>query len=274
MDNVPVMLTGQTYNGIRLDSKGREVAYVEGQSPVLLMLQRNVFDVALDQGYQPAVFGYFLRYCSTYVKDAGYCQSTSADELNSEPFSFVQAFLEIYRLAAAKTLPTDVGYRIESMVGTTFLSLIEDRVSGLQSSLLPILKNPEGRFIYGHYPIPHNPYVKLDPRTNRLQAAGATYFDSLEVMDFFLGGVRQTLQESGMWEDSLVMVLSDHYWPSETSDIRIPLIIKLPRMNQRIDFDELWTHAQFLPLLEGLTHSRLDPDEVLDLVRSLAPPEE
>ena len=161
------------------------------------------------------------------------------------------------------------------MVGTTFLSLIEDRVSGLQSSLLPILKDAQGRFIYGHYPIPHNPYVKLDSHTNKLTAAGAPYFDSLEVMDYFLGEIQQTLQESDMWEESLIILLSDHYWPSETSDLRVPLIIKLPQMNQRIDFDEVWTHAQFLPLLEALTQAdSLDSDVVLGLVRSLAPSED
>jgi hypothetical protein len=274
VDNGPILFTGQIYDGYRFDSQAHDAAYLPDGRLIALKDQRNIFDLAAERGYEPVVFGYFLRYCSTYVKDTGYCQSTSADELNSEPYNFIQAISEIYRLTAAKTVPTSVGYELESTVGTTFLSLIEDRVAGLQNALLRILNDAEGRFIYAHYPIPHNPYVSLDPQTGNLRSAGATYFDSLQAMDFYLGEVRQTLEDAGVWDATLLIVLADHYWPAATSDVRIPLIVKLPQSQQRMDFEGLWTHAQFLPLLDELIQDRsFDPGTVLDVVQALAPPE-
>ena len=62
----------------------------------------------------------------------------------------MQALFEVYRLAAAKSSPTSVGYRLERHVGTTFLSLIEDRVLDLHEFLIPLLEDVNGRFIYAH----------------------------------------------------------------------------------------------------------------------------
>ena len=77
-----------------------------------------------------------------------------------------------------------------------------------------------------------------------------------------------------MWEDTLLILVSDHNNPFATSDVRVPLIIKLPNMSQRIDFDGPWTHTQFLPLLEGLIQLRsFEPDAVMAIVRELTPVE-
>ena len=274
MDNVPSILTGQTYNGITLDSQQREGGLVIGDEPIVLRQQRNIFDVANEQGYSMVVFGYFLRYCSTYVKDIGYCRSTSAEELNSEPYSFVQAVLEIYRLTAAKTLPTSVGYRLESMVGRTFLSLIEDRVFGLHNNLLLTLEDAKGRFIYAHYPVPHRPYLRIESKTGKLRASGATYLDSVQTVDKLLGDVVLTLQGSGVWEDTLFILASDHNDPAATKDRRVPLIIKLPGKGLHVDFEGPWTHLQFLPLLEELLQPRsLETGSVMAVVKELTPSE-
>ena len=66
----------------------------------------------------------------------------------------------------------------------------------------------------------------------------------------------------------MLVVLADHNDPAATSDTRVPLIIKLPHMDQRIDFDELWTHAQFLPFLEELFQGSIfDPEAVAAIAR-------
>ena len=275
IDNVPPLLTGRIYDAIKLDSQGREVAKLENGISVVLQDERNIFDLAREQDYRVTVFGYFLRYCSTYVQGVGYCQSSSADEFNPQPSNLIQALFEVYRLAAAKSLPTSMGYRLERLVGTTFLSLVEDRVLGLHDSLLPLLEDPKGRFIYAHYPVPHSPYLRINSETRELSSAGASYVDGLQVVDFFLGEIRRSLEKSSSWDDMMLIMLSDHNDAAATSDIRFPLIIKLPNMNQRVDFDGFWTHAQFLPLLEELFQGRsLNPEAVKAIAEELSPPQD
>ena len=73
----------------------------------------------------------------------------------------------------------------QEQLGTTFLSLVEDRVLGVHDTLLPLLEDVNGRFIYAHYPVPSTPYLRIDPKTRELSSAGATYLESLESVDFF-----------------------------------------------------------------------------------------
>jgi len=273
--NVPVMLTGQVYanKGIKLDRQLGEVVYQGDETKVALKNQRNLFDLAYDQGYHLAVFGTALRYCSTFVKDKGYCQSIAIGEYNPEPRNFVQASLEIYRLAVVSNLPAPAEHTLQSILGSTILwRWVEARNLKFHNATLTFLKDAKGNFVYAHYPVPHSPYVRFDPQTRELRG-GATYFDSVRTVDFFLGEIRQALQDLGVWDDTLLIVLSDHNGGG-ISDVRIPLIIKLPQMKQRVDFEGLWTHAQFLPLLEELFKRRaFDPETVLNVVRTLAPPE-
>ena len=93
-------------------------------------------------------------------------------------------------------------------------------------------------------------------------------------MDKLLGDVRLALQESGVWEETLLILVADHHDPSAPSDVRVPLIIKLPGNGPHIDFESPWTHVQFLPLLDELFRSRsFDSDTVLAVVQELRPTE-
>ena len=87
-------------------------------------------------------------------------------------------------------------------------------------------------------------------------------------MDFFPGEIREALEEPGLWDSTMLVVLADHNNPAATIDTRVTLIIKLPNMNQRIDFDGLWAHAQFLPFLEELFEGAVfEPEAVAAIAR-------
>ena len=249
--NIPIILTGQVYpeKGIVLDGQGEEVVYQPDGTKLLISSQRNLFDVAYENGYPLTVFGYAMRYCSIYVDGKGYCRSTAPSEFSTQPDNFAQAFSEVYRLAIVRALPTTLEYRLQILLGTSALSATGRRTLDLQDSLLPRLERPG--FFYVHYPIPHVPYISLDPQTREITGS-STYFDSVQAVDFFLGEVRERLTDLGMWEETLLVVLADHNDGYVTDDPRTPLIIKLPNKQDRINYDYQWTHEQFLPLLEWI----------------------
>ena len=113
--------------------------------------------------------------------------------------------------------------------------------------------------------------MEFDEDSGRLKPAG-TLFETFEVVDSFIGQTRRALEESGTWEDTLLVVVADHNEETETSDPRVPLLIKLPHADGRVDISDYWTHEQFLPLMEELfRRGRFDSDTLLDIVRSLAP---
>jgi len=111
----------------------------------------------------------------------------------------------------------------------------------------------------GRYP---NPFVPPDLRAlpgswpNQL----GDYYACVAKMDEIMGTLRQTLVETGLEKNTIVMFTSDHgnhfrtrnaeykRSPHESS-IHIPLIIEGPGFNRGIEIPELVSHVDFAPTL-------------------------
>jgi hypothetical protein len=119
-------------------------------------------------------------------------------------------------------------------------------------------------FVYIHWPIPHPPGVRRAGNA----ADTPDYLDNLALADDTLGNVRRILEAAGLWDDSIVVVSSDHHyrisiWKPERSGRvfaatggqehrRIPLLIKMPRQTRGVEythpFNALLIHDLFLEL--------------------------
>ena len=247
--NIPIILTGRVYpeGGIKLNDQEEEIAYGLDGSARVLSKQKNIFDIAYEKGYLLTVFGYSIRYCSTYVQEKGYCRSTSPNESNTQPESFNEAFFEIYRLGIVKLLPTRLEYGIQDLLGIQSLTSTGKRVLDLQDEVLYRLSGPG--FIYAHYPIPHVPYISLDPSTREIKGS-SNPLDSIQAVDFFLGEIKSRMIELDQWNRTLLVIMADHQDGYITQDTRTPFIIKIPGQTERIDVYEEWSHKNFLNLLE------------------------
>ena len=70
---------------------------------------------------------------------------------------------------------------------------------------LAMLSGGNYDFVYAHWPFPHRPFVKAD-------GSNGDYGDNLELIDRVVGKVRRTLEAKGVWDESLVIITSDHWW--------------------------------------------------------------
>ena len=106
-------------------------------------------------------------------------------------------------------------------------------------------------FVFLHLPVPHPPGFSPDA-PHYEDSAG--YLGNLALADQALGQVRTALEEEGLWEDSTVILTSDHglrqfwrttpFWsPEEESyfapldDRDVPLMIKMSNQNGALNFD-------------------------------------
>ncbi len=273
-DNVPIMLTGQIYAGSDfINTNVGDVAYLSDGTEVKLKEQRSVFDLAYEQGYQLATYGMYIDYCGTYVNGLGECRSTPFFRLPLPSTNFPEAFIDPYRSAINNLLP----HRIEIKLSNALNLGLDGQRNFRQYTLrhhdgvIEALSEAEGFFIYAHYPFPHGELLRYDEETRALQS-GNTTFDSFRVADSFVGEIRKALENSGRWDDTLLILVSDHNDEALTPDPRVLLILKLPNMNQRLDYTGPWTHAQFLPFLEELfDRQSFEPETVLAAVHKLAP---
>ncbi len=111
----------------------------------------------------------------------------------------------------------------------------------------------------GRYP---NPFIPQDlrPLPGSWPSQIADYFACVAKMDEIVGTLRQTLVETGLDKNTIVMFTSDHgnhfrtrnaeykRSPHESS-IHIPLVAEGPGFNRGIEVSELVSHVDFAPTL-------------------------
>jgi arylsulfatase A-like enzyme len=115
-------------------------------------------------------------------------------------------------------------------------------------------KNYEGRY--------KNPYVPPDLRTlpGSWPSQLADYYACVTAMDDCVGKIRQTLAETGLDRNTILMFTSDHACHFRTrnaeykrsphdSSIRIPLVAEGPGFNRAMVIDELVSQVDFAPTL-------------------------
>ncbi|MCU1236495.1 MAG: sulfatase [Candidatus Solibacter sp.] len=111
----------------------------------------------------------------------------------------------------------------------------------------------------GRYP---NPFIPQDlrPLPGSWPSQIADYFACVAKMDEIVGTLRQTLVETGLDKNTIVMFTSDHgnhfrtrnaeykRSPHESS-IHIPLVVEGPGFNRGVQVPELVSHVDFAPTL-------------------------
>lgn len=126
----------------------------------------------------------------------------------------------------------------------------------------------------------HSPYFELDR-----QALLASYDERIRLIDKAIGRIRATLIELGQWEDTLLIILSDHgeaffehglqqhaYIPFDEV-LKVPLIISYPRVLKNApvrQIEGLTWHPDILPTIGGLVGFPLpQPMTGMDLTQVL-----
>ena len=128
-----------------------------------------------------------------------------------------------------------------------------------------------------HLPVPHSPYV-YDRGEQEFQLDGkANYFDNLALADRVMNDIRKKMKSAGIWDETTVVISSDHAWRGDRSDIEelwagdekdsirsgygthIPFIVKpssvrglrTERKTFEKSFSTIVTHDLILAVLEG-----------------------
>ena len=112
---------------------------------------------------------------------------------------------------------------------------------GLTADSLALVTRPDPVFSVLHWPLPHHPYL-LNPDGSYRGAASAAwekgnlegYQRNLAVLDAKIGELVAAMKAAGTWNNSLLVLTSDHGWRNDPArqpgdDLRhVPLMVKLP----------------------------------------------
>ena len=173
---------------------------------------RTIFTEVREHGWNSAVAGWFLPYCTDMARDIMQCTQPAADvHISRNPWAIVKMqwltkltenWIVTRLNPAARNRVPWYGWadRIQQEAG--FLYIREPALSAVADARFSL--------VFLHFPIPHPlgiysrrlGQVTADPQSN--------YLDNLALVDRTLGQVRAALDQSGLGGKTALIVTSDH----------------------------------------------------------------
>ena len=226
---IPALTTGQMVRDARGVDSRHNVLSVSGQSDRTWQAMPNVFSDAHSRGARTAIVGFYHPYCRIFAGQYDSCVALPHDAAHLDPKESIPTTMlaELARL-------TPIGRRIAAV--RVYKSLLAHTTAAAG--------NPAVDFLFAHVSVPHGPNI-WEPNEHRfdyLRLQRDAYFDNVVLADNFLAAVRSEMERAGLWDQTLVLVTSDHGWRhtdliGEKRDRHIPLLIKAPDQHSRIDIE-------------------------------------
>jgi hypothetical protein len=151
-----------------------------------------------------------------------------------------------------------------------------------QDVLTLVTHRPDNIFAVVHYPLPHGPWI-YDEKGEFCGPEQAVYAWSyaegyehnLIALDRFIGEVMAAMTRAGRFDDSLIILTSDHTYRADpklkecrsADPIRhVPLMVKLPRQSQALSLKPLYELNRIGTLIDSGLASNGNPESIARLV--------
>lgn len=241
--SIPALIDGRLISSSRrLESSIIKVIYEGSNQEENWGSRSNVFRKAKALGVNTALIGEYIPYTRLIGHDLDYCtwsayryqyvsaKDTLWDNLTTQIYSFFHT-LELYYqqqiIATREILDGARKLAVDSRYGLVFI----------------------------HFPVPHSPFIHHRAWWDQFPKG---YADNLALCDQILGQIRKDMESKGVWEDTNIIISSDHsYRDSEKfdgkKDQRVPFMVKLANQEEAIvyskKFNTVLTHNLVLDIL-------------------------
>ena len=273
--SMPALLSGQLLSRSKpLDADELLITFAGTREAVRWSTQANVFSKAREAGFSSAVMGWYLPYCRIIgsltscswqlgpLDDRG---MTVSDCMVAQIQNVMEVTPFAAQLGLTRRLFTEGRARltIEKHLDA-YLAILHDAKEAAT--------DPDLDLVLVHWPIPHPPGIYDRSKDDFALGEGGNYLDNLELMDRALGEVRRSMEDTGTWETTTVLVTSDHswrtgfwrrklFWTSEEAafanrtDHRVPFLLKMAGQKEAMTYEPVFntvlTHDLLLALLRG-----------------------
>lgn len=290
--SMPSLILGEQV--IEASPQGPDVLRVRTGSrtgPLAWSSMPNVFDAARDLGFNTALVGWFHPYgrllnhsLTKCYWTAGWLRPGIEEQSNSQPL--VNAMWDRLRLQFA-ALPL-VGHLPGIFPGIYQRRQKIERFSQLRYHALEIVSDPNIGLTLIHLPIPHSPAI-YNRTLGTLTAQGRIgYLDSVALVDQTLGVLRRTMEQSGLWDRTAILVSADHGWrthlwrgdaewtPDEEAASHqdtsgVPFLLKLPGQTSGVVYSKRFNTIVTRQLVTDILSGRLtDPSAVPGIIERQA----
>jgi hypothetical protein len=237
--SIPSMLVGRQLVATR--GSGPFTLYVEdrsasGMEPI--DVNSTIFSDVRRRGGNVAVVGWYLPYCRIFSGSLSACTwYDNGNLLNITGDGVVQNLVNQTRSLFETSLFSPFG---QSLTVKHAVRMVQD----FRRDALRAVANPAFDLVFLHYPVPHapHPYDRFKGTFTRSNTGFEGYADSLALADILLGEVRAEMIRAQCWDDSIMLVTSDHPYRESShldgkADPRVPFLLKFPSQNASVVYD-------------------------------------
>jgi len=242
--SLPSLINGRVVSdAMPVGSEELMITYAGTAAAVPWSTQPTVFSRARDAGFNTALVGSYHPYCRVLGSSLTFCSQ-----------SFVAAS------ESGSTLPVLLADGFRGLVGTFPVAGRLPRFESVcrqgREMYLRVLHDarrvavdPVFGLVFIHWPVPHSPFIYSRSRNDFALDGSGTYLDNLVLVDLTLGDLRRTMESAGTWENTTVLISSDHglrpyaddllpaWGTRQRTDHRVPFLMKLPHQRQAIAYD-------------------------------------
>ena len=274
--SIPALITGELISAVKPVGPAELMLSIPGRNITAgWSTQPNVFSETRAMGLNTALVGWYHPYCRVIGDSLTKCYWEAASQrLDTSKLSVLKTLIqqerELTDLAPLpsrwrpkpylKTLETDRAGHL-----TDYNRLVKEAksVSADRQFALTLI----------HLPVPHPPDI-YNRAEGRFDSSGDdSYLDCLALADRTFGDLRRAMEAAGVWDDTTVVISSDHWWRAEMwrdktfwseedaviagakSDHRVPFLVKLSGQKGGSVYDSpvntVLTHDLILDVLSG-----------------------
>jgi hypothetical protein len=282
LTSLPSLITGRIVSSASVTNPARVMVNFEAaDGAVDWGSQPNLFSEARKLGRNTALAGWYHPYCRIIGDSLTRCMFREIKSVPLVPMMLHQLRTVVLSAPLAASLvdiqdddlvrrrPIQKGNHQERL--RTYLELLNEAEQ--------TVVDPNLGVVLVHWSIPHEPPIYDRNDRVLVTAKGGSYLDNLALVDKTIGDLRRKMESAGIWNDTVLLVTSDHPLRKESGR---RFANKMRRQNKQIDL-ELDNRVPFVLKLayqkEGLIYDRefntvLTKDLFLTLIkREISTPE-
>lgn len=207
----------------------------------------DLFSQARDAGFNTAMVGWFLPYCRLFDEELNSCYH---EPMDTRVRGFQPSLATSFRSQLRNLSPLEVRQRHLKR----YLAMQEEAKKAVGDAKLGL--------VVLHLSVPHEPaiYRRDKGELTLFNFHSDWYLDNLALADRTLGDLRREMERAGLWEQTTVIVTSDHplRWYAmldEMVDPRVPFLVKMAGQKQEVVYPpplrSLIAHDLTLAVLRG-----------------------
>ena len=249
--------------------RGDEVGFWDG-SFIPVKGLRSIFHHARSEGYRTYMIGWYHPYELMVGDHVDVVASSNAFHwLGEEPFQIgVQLYEEAARKILGRSLLRSLSREALYRKNHVFVRNTDFVMSHVRSI---IEESGTSRFAVFHIPVPHFPFCYSAEGSRPLEKeysleSAELAREQLAYTDRLIGEIIDRLKRLGKYERATIVLTSDHTWRNDPELpprsarhwSHVPLLIKFPGQEERIDVDVPFTTSRLERLLEAVRRTGHD----------------